>query len=195
LARSSARRPASSLTRDAGAARPAPDALATLPRIREGVEYRPLDELTAARDLFEFAAAALPPSADFDTGLGAWADGSRLVGALLVERAGRSALLWGPVVVPTGIDSPTVERERAPTANPIDVASELVGTAVDLLTRRGVDTVFARPQGLDRVWVRFGFIPVPEGTLPDRLRDRPGAGLFAYRGGSALWSVRDSGSA
>jgi hypothetical protein len=53
-----------------------------------------------------------------------------------------------------------------------------------------VETLFARPQGVDRVWVRFGFIPVPEVDLPRAFKDRPGAGLFAWRGGTALWSTR-----
>ena len=55
----------------------------------------------------------------------------------------------------------------------------------------GVVTLFARPQSLDRVWVRFGFIPVPESTLPPDLAGRPGAGLYAWRGGTALWTLRE----
>jgi hypothetical protein len=55
-----------------------------------------------------------------------------------------------------------------------------------------VTTLFARPGGLDRVWVRFGFIPVPEVTLPAPLGGRPGVGLYAWRGGSALWTLREA---
>jgi hypothetical protein len=51
--------------------------------------------------------------------------------------------------------------------------------------------IFTRPQGLDRVWIRFGFIPVPESTLPQGLAGRPGVGLYAWRGGSALWTLRE----
>jgi hypothetical protein len=40
--------------------------------------------------------------------------------------------------------------------------------------------------------VRFGFIPVPESTLPPALAGRPGAGLYAWRGGSALWTLREA---
>ena len=54
----------------------------------------------------------------------------------------------------------------------------------------GIETIFARPQSLDRVWVRAGFIPLPEAELPRALRGRPGVGLFGWRGGTALWSGR-----
>ena len=56
----------------------------------------------------------------------------------------------------------------------------------------GAVTLFARPQSLDRVWVRFGFVPVPESTLPSELAGREGAGLYAWRGGSALWTLREA---
>jgi len=55
-----------------------------------------------------------------------------------------------------------------------------------------VETIFTRPIGLDRVWVRLGFIPVPETTLPSALSGRAGAGLYAWRGGTALWTLRES---
>ena len=34
----------------------------------------------------------------------------------------------------------------------------------------GIDTVYTRPQGLDRIWVRSGFIPIPEAELPRGLQ-------------------------
>ncbi|OGK86277.1 MAG: hypothetical protein A2050_03875 [Candidatus Rokubacteria bacterium GWA2_73_35] len=77
-------------------------------------------------------------------------------------------------------------------ADPLEIASQLVAAALDHATAAGAATLFARPQGLDRVWVRFGFIPVPESTLPAGLAGRAGAGLFAWRGGSALWSPREA---
>ncbi len=178
MARGSARRAAPSRRPDVRETGTAPDTRPALPRVWQGIDYRPLDDLPAGRGLFEFAAAALPSATEFDVRIGAWDGGTRPVGAILAERAGDAALLYGPVVV------------RDPDA--LEIASQLVGAALDELTRRGVETVFARPQGLDRVWVRFGFIPVPEIALPEPLRERPGAGLFAYRGGSALWSVRSS---
>ena len=70
----------------------------------------------------------------------------------------------------------------------IEIAARLLADALEHAGKRGIDTVFTRPQGLDPVWVRLGFIPVPEVELPRGLRDRPGVGLFAWRGGSALWS-------
>ncbi len=164
-----------------------------MPRVWRGVEYRRLDDLEAARGLFEFAAAAWPPQPAPGWALGAWAEGRRLAGAVVAERAGKAALLHGPVVVESRLGSPGGAREPGAAeidTDPLEVAIQLVSAAVDTATASGIETVFARPQGLDRVWVRFGFFPVPEVALPDALRGRGGAGLFAYRGGSALWSPR-----
>jgi hypothetical protein len=104
--------------------------------------------------------------------------GERLVGAVVGERSGTAALLHGPVVV--------TERE------PLEIATQLVGAVIDHAGAAGVATIFARPLSLDRVWVRFGFIPLPESTLPPGLAGRPGVGLYAWRGGSALWTMRDA---
>jgi hypothetical protein len=103
--------------------------------------------------------------------------GERLIGALLAESAGRSLLLHGPVV-----------RDAE---DPLEVAAQLVAAGVDHASALGRETLFTRPQGLDRVWIRFGFIPVPESTLPAALAGRPGVGLYAWRGGSALWMFRE----
>jgi len=111
----------------------------------------------------------------------------------VTERAGAAALLHGPVVVESRLGPPGGAREPGAAeidTDPLEVAIQLVSAAVDTATASGIETVFARPQGLDRVWVRFGFFPVPEVALPDALRGRGGAGLFAYRGGSALWNPR-----
>jgi hypothetical protein len=151
---------------------------ASLPHVRDGIRYDALAGVATARELFAFAAAPCPPKPDTGLAWGAWADGARLVGALLAERHGRAALLGGPVIR---------EHPRG-----LDIAAELVAIAIGHASTAGVDTLFARPQGLDRIWIRFGFIPVPEGTLPPGLRGRPGAGLFAYRGGSAIWSLERS---
>ena len=170
-----------------GAASTAPESSPALPRVSEGVEYGPLEDLAPAQQLFSFAAAALPPAGEVHVAWGAWLAGERrLVGAVLMEREGPSAMLYGPVVVPS------VEGEREVAA--LDVAAQLVAGAIEESVARGVQTLFARPQGLDRIWIRHGFIPVPEGALPSGLRRGMGAGLFAYRGGSALWTFRESGS-
>ena len=177
------------------------------------MEYRPLADLAPAQQLFSFAAATFPAVDAVHLAWGAWRPGERqpgpewtssapperLVGALLMEREGTSAMLHGPVVVAAAQwreatapsdDAPDAEREVAS----LDVAARLVATALEESALRGIETLFARPQGLDRIWIRYGFIPVPEGALPSPLRRRPGAGLFAYRGGSALWTFRESGS-
>ncbi len=136
-----------------------------------------------ARPLFDFAAIPFPDPERIAlawgafTATGAGRPGERLVGALAAERAEGGMMFHGPVVT---------EGEA-----PLEIATQLVAAALDHATAVGVGTVFARPQGLDRVWVRFGFIPVPESTLPAALAGRPGAGLFAWRGGSALWSLRE----
>jgi hypothetical protein len=221
LARSSPGRSSTPTRADVSGARTAPDAFLALPRIAGGVDCGLLDDVTAALQLFAFAAAATPPPSAIDCALGAWLSPEEpptsgatepvqpLVGALLIERAGPAAMLHGPVVI--------VERARVgqareplgalpggdPQASPgpghgvaerpgIAIAADLVAAALELASRRGTETIFVRPQGLDRIWVRFGFIPVPEVALPGALRGRPGAGLFAYRGGSALWSIREA---
>lgn len=171
------------------ATRPAPTAPAPplepclQPRTWEGVVYRPLDPsaFDPARALFTYVAAWVPPAEGEMLGWGAWAgESGSLVGALLLEPRRGVGMLHGPVVV----DQP----------DPFEVASQLVAATLPHATALGVDTLFTRPQGLDRVWVRFGFIPVPERELPKFFKGRPGSGLFAWRGGSALWSARRAGS-
>jgi hypothetical protein len=164
-------------------------ASAILPRVWQGLAYRPLPDAAPARRLFDFAAVPWPERGAVDFAWGAFAgdaDGDRLIGAIVAERAGDVVFLHGPVVV---ADGPAVaERERAP----LEIAAQLVGAALDHAAAAGTDRVFARPQGLDRVWVRFGFIPVPESTLPAALEGRPGLGLYAWRGGTALWTLREA---
>jgi predicted N-acetyltransferase YhbS len=136
-----------------------------------------------ARPLFEFAALPWPAGRDIAFAWGAVtaADSAeRLIGAVIVERSGGAMMLHGPVV--TAGEAP------------MEIAAQLVAAALDHATAAGATTVFTRPQGLDRVWVRFGFIPVPESTLPGGLGDG-GAGLFAWRGGSALWTLRRNATA
>jgi hypothetical protein len=130
-----------------------------------------------ARPLFDFAAVSWPPTADIAVAWGATDGGQHLIGAVLGERSGPAMLLHGPVL--------RVETD------PLEVASQLVAAVLDHAMASGVVTLFARPQSLDRVWVRFGFIPVPEGTLPPDLAGRPGGGLYAWRGGTALWTLRE----
>ncbi len=105
--------------------------------------------------------------------------GERLVAAVVAERAERAVMLYGPVI-------------DADAGDAFEIAAQLVAVALDHASALGVETVFARPQGLDRVWIRYGFIPVPEGALPTALAGRSGVGLYAWRGGSALWTLRES---
>jgi hypothetical protein len=180
-------------------------AAATLPRVWQDVGYRPLVDTERARALFDFAAVPWPEP--LALAWGAWmaaADGERLIGAIAGERHATAAMLHGPVVVTdapgsgvsgSGTDSPTVGREGAPTdplKDPLEIAGQLLGAALDHATALGATTIYARPQGLDRVWVRYGFIPVPEVALPAALVGRPGVGLYAWRGGSALWTLREA---
>lgn len=146
--------------------------------------FRPLaDPGREALELFGFVGAWAPAAVDVASGWGAW-DGATLVGAVLLERAGGAAMLHGPAIAaPPGEDP-----EPA-----MDAAAELVALALAAAEAAKIETLFARPQGLDRVWVRLGFIPVPEAELPEGLRGRPGIGLFGWRGGSALWSAAGRG--
>jgi hypothetical protein len=150
----------------------------------DGLAFRPLEDPgREARDLFGFVGAWAPEAADVAAGWGAW-EGETLVGAALLERAGGAAMLHGPVITaPPGADPEPV----------LDAAADLVALALASTEAAKVETLFARPQGLDRVWVRLGFIPVPEAELPEALRGRPGIGLFGWRGGSALWSAAGRG--
>jgi hypothetical protein len=152
-----------------------------LPRVWQGVGYRPLADPDGGRRLFDFAAVPWPDPAAL--AWGAWvagADGERLVGAIAAERHATAVMLSGPVIDPEQV------------SDPLEVAAQLLAAALDHAGALGAATLFARPQGLDRVWVRFGFIPVPEVALPPALAGRPGAGLYAWRGGSALWSLREA---
>lgn len=149
-----------------------------------GLAFRPLnDPGREARGLFGFVGAWAPSAADIAAGWGAW-EGETLVGAVLLERAGGAAMLHGPAITaPPGADP-----EPA-----LDAAADLVALALASTEAAKAETIFARSQGLDRVWVRLGFIPVPEAELPESLRGRPGIGLFGWRGGSALWGAAGRG--
>ena len=138
----------------------------------------------AALALFSFAGAWAPAVDSVTDGWGAWHDDT-FCGALLAERAGSSAMLHGPVVV---------APPDAPAESAIEIANHLVAQALERAPLERIETLFTRPQGLDRIWVRSGFIPVPEAELPAALRDRPGIGLFGWRGGTALWSTAGRGA-
>jgi hypothetical protein len=134
------------------------------------VSYRPCQAgAGAARQLFRFAGAWLPPG---ESPAIAWegAVDDRVIGAVVVECSGPEGFVHGPVVV----DPP-------PSAEPLEVAAQLVAAVLGHARAHPLNTLFARPQGLDRVWVRLGFVPVPEATLPAGLRERPGSGLYAWR--------------
>jgi hypothetical protein len=96
-------------------------------------------------------------------------------------------MLHGPV-----IDTRVERTSPTDSFDPLEIAAQLVAAAMDHATALGAATLYTRPHGLDRVWVRFGFIPVPEVALPPALAGRPGAGLYAWRGGTALWTLREA---
>jgi hypothetical protein len=167
---------------DLAASRTPTLASTALPRVWQGIGYRPLPDLAPARPLFDFAAVPWPDSSDFAFAWGAWAparDGEQLVGVLIAERSVTTALVH---VLVRGEDQP----------DPLEIAAQLVLAAIDHAGALGVKTIYARPQGLDRVWIRFGFIPVPEVALPAALAGRAGVGLYAWRGNSALWTLREA---
>lgn len=109
------------------------------------------------------------------------ADGEHLVAALVAERAATTAFVY------------VVVRQHGDIATgSLEIAAQLVAAAIDHASALGVKTVYARPQGLDRVWIRHGFMPVPEVALPAALAGRAGIGLYAWRGNSALWTLREA---
>jgi hypothetical protein len=151
-----------------------------LPRVWQGIGYRPLPDPAPARPLFDFAAVPWPESAMLAFAWGAFAPaagGEHLVAALVAERASTTAFVY--IVVRAEND-------------PLEIAAQLVAAAIDHASALGVKTVYARPQGLDRVWIRYGFMPVPEVALPAALAGRAGIGLYAWRGNSALWTLREA---
>ena len=151
--------------------RPVPPASPVLgPRAWQGVTYRPCQPgASEVRDLYRFAGAWCPPAADGEVAWEAVVDG-RVLGGVLVERADGAGFVHGPVVVepPTG-------------AEPLAIAAQLIAAVLDQAGAAALDTLFARPLGLDRVWVRLGFVPIPEAALPAVLRNRPGTGLHCWR--------------
>jgi hypothetical protein len=161
-------------------------------RAARDLAYQPLiAPAEEAQALFRFAGAWHPPAPSVG-----WAarDASRLVGALLMEGSGGAAMLHGPVVIaPSAADRPEAAEAEA-RHDPLEVAARLLSDALSHASTARIETLFTRPQGLDRLWIRFGFIPVPEADLPEGLRGRPGSGLFGWRGGSALWSTAGRGA-
>jgi hypothetical protein len=134
------------------------------------VLYRPSQAgAGSARRLFRFAGAFAPEPGPGEIAWEAEAAG-RLVGAVIVERHGEQGMIHGPVVVepPADVDA-------------LEVAAQLVAPLTESGLVPPLHVLYARPQGLDRVWVRFGFVPVPEAVLPESLRGRPGTGLHLWR--------------
>ena len=126
-----------------------------------------------------------PEASGLAFGWGAFATASGApLAVVLVERAGRAVFLHGPVVAFEGHEQ-----------DPLQIAAQLLTAVIDHAAALGADTAFARPQGLDRVWIRSGFIPVRETALTAAFAGCPGAGLYGWRDGSALWTFRDTGDA
>jgi hypothetical protein len=149
------------------------------------LSFRPLAApWDPALALFRFAGAWAPPADQIASGWVAL-EGERAHGALLIERAASSAMLHGPVVVAPA---------DAPAETALELAGGLLERVLDWVGGEGIDTLFTRPQGLDRILVRNGFIPLPEALLPAALRGRPGVGLYGWRGGTALWSAAGRGT-
>ena len=118
--------------------------------------------------------------------------GDTLVGALVTERATTTVMVYVVVRVERPGRETSEIQTRHVGSDPLEVAAQLVAAAIDHATALGVKTIYARPQGLDRVWIRYGFMPVPEVALPAALAGRAGIGLYAWRGNSALWTLREA---
>ena len=157
---------------------------ATSPRVWQSVGYRSLSDGTPLRRLFDFAAVPWPEGEPCLAWAAYGPDGTTLLGGLVAERDGDAAMISGPVV--------SADAATGLAGEGLEVAAQLVAAALDHVRALGIRTVYARPQGLDRIWIRYGFIPVPESTLPRGLAGGPATGLFAWRGGSALWTLRES---
>ncbi len=151
------------------AAEPAPVVLE--PRVWQGVVYQPCQSgASEVRQLFHFAGAFAP---DLEPGEIAWearADG-RLVGGRALRAARRARVHPRPGGRGSSDRAPSRSRSPRSSSRPSS-------------TRRAPfrsTPLFTRPQGLDRVWVRLGFVPMPQAFLPETLRGRPGSGLHVWR--------------
>ena len=166
-----------------------------LPRVWQGIGYRPLPDAATARPHFDFAAVPWPESAMLAFAWGAFvttAAGETLVAALVAERAATTVMVYVVVRVERpGRETSEIQKPVVGT-DPLEIAAQLVAAAIDHASALGVKTIYARPQGLDRVWIRYGFMPVPEVALPAALAGRAGIGLYAWRGNSALWTLREA---
>jgi hypothetical protein len=159
-------------------------------RTGAGLTHGRLDPpASEACELFRFAGAWAPPPEAIQAGWGAWS-GDELVAAVLLERSGEAALIHGPVLVSARPGEEPPDPDMA-----LHGAAELLAHVLQYAAEARIETLFARPQGLDRLWVRLGFLPVPEAACSPALRGRPGAGLYGWRGGSALWSAAGRGAA
>src|SRR5439155_20106977 len=130
-------------------AEPAPSTLE--PRTWQGILYRPCQGgAGAVRRLFQYAGAFTPVLRPEEL---AWEAevGERLVGGAVVERQGAHGMIHGPVVV-----------EPPEGTEPLEVAAQLVAALIAEATAAGLDSIYARPPGPDRVWVRAGFVPCPK---------------------------------
>jgi hypothetical protein len=140
------------------------------PRTWQGIVYRPCQAGAGeVRRLLDFVGAWTPPPTPGELAWEARAE-ARLIGGVVVEVDGAVGFVHGPVVIepPGGADA-------------LEVAAQLVAPLLEEAGPRGLTTFFTRPQGLDRLWVRFGFVPVPEASVPAALRGRPGTGLHMWR--------------
>src|SRR5262249_62262176 len=120
---------------------------ATLPRVWQGIGYRPLPDPAAARALFDFAAVPWPDSS-LALAWGAYAAsarGERLVGAVAGEQDRRDILLHGPIV--STDDGPD---------DPLEVAAQLVAGGLDHPAPLGAGPGFGRPPGLGCIRGRLG---------------------------------------
>lgn len=145
--------------------------------------------------MLAFAWGAYAPAPDSET----------LVAALVAERAATTAVFYVVVRVERpGRETSEIQKKIIATHppgretseiighEPLEIAAQLVAAAIDHASALGIKTIYARPQGLDRVWIRYGFMPVPEVALPAALAGRAGIGLYAWRGNSALWTLREA---
>ena len=100
------------------------------------LSYRPLTApWEPALGLFSFAGAWAPPVEQIECAWAAW-EGERAHGALIIERAGTSAMLHGPVVV---------APPDAPPEMALEVAGELLAGAVRHAEGAGIDTIVHAP--------------------------------------------------
>ena len=155
---------------------------ATRPRPWQDLELRPLADPIEARPLFDFAAVPWPePWISPSAGVRSWRRAAHARRRARRASGTRHPSQRSSRCARNTVDGDGPSRSNGARPRPTAHCRADGDRHLDHAAALGADTAFARPQGLDRVWIRYGFIPVPEAALP---------AAFAHGGCRPLWLAR-----